>query len=71
MALSLPPLPTMIVGSLPQPDWLIDRERLGHQFPPRVRAAELWRIPPEPGGGPGRRHAGHHPRRRRRPGWTS
>ena len=43
----LPPLPTMIVGSLPQPDWLIDRERLGHQFPPRVRARELWRIPPE------------------------
>jgi 5-methyltetrahydropteroyltriglutamate--homocysteine methyltransferase len=35
----------MIVGSLPQPDWLIDRERLGHQFPPRVRARELWRIP--------------------------
>jgi 5-methyltetrahydropteroyltriglutamate--homocysteine methyltransferase len=42
----LPPLPTMVVGSLPQPDWLIDRERLGHQFPPRVRAAELWRVPP-------------------------
>ncbi len=41
----LPPLPTMIVGSLPQPDWLIDRDRLGHQFPPRVRARELWRIP--------------------------
>jgi hypothetical protein len=41
----LPPLPTMIVGSLPQPDWLIDRERLGHQFPPRIRATELWRIP--------------------------
>jgi 5-methyltetrahydropteroyltriglutamate--homocysteine methyltransferase len=37
----------MIVGSLPQPDWLIDRERLSHQFPPRVRAAELWRVPPE------------------------
>jgi len=36
----------MIVGSLPQPDWLIDRDRLGHQFPPRVRAKELWRIPP-------------------------
>jgi 5-methyltetrahydropteroyltriglutamate--homocysteine methyltransferase len=35
----------MIVGSLPQPGWLIDRERLGHQFPPRVRAAELWRVP--------------------------
>jgi 5-methyltetrahydropteroyltriglutamate--homocysteine methyltransferase len=45
MPLSLPRLPTMIVGSLPQPDWLIDRDRLGHQFPPRVRAAELWRIP--------------------------
>ena len=37
----------MIVGSLPQPDWLIDRDRLGHQFPPRVRAAELWRVAPE------------------------
>jgi 5-methyltetrahydropteroyltriglutamate--homocysteine methyltransferase len=47
MARSLPALPTMIVGSLPQPDWLIDRDRLGHQFPPRVRARELWRIPPE------------------------
>jgi 5-methyltetrahydropteroyltriglutamate--homocysteine methyltransferase len=44
---SLPPLPTTIVGSLPQPDWLIDRDRLGHQFPPRVRARELWRIAPE------------------------
>src|SRR3954453_5987849 len=43
---ALPPLPTMVVGSLPQPDWLIDRDRLGHQFPPRVRAAELWRLPP-------------------------
>src|SRR6476646_8133516 len=41
----LPLLPTMVVGSLPQPDWLIDRDRLGHQFPPRVRAAELWRVP--------------------------
>jgi 5-methyltetrahydropteroyltriglutamate--homocysteine methyltransferase len=47
MPAPLPLLPTMVVGSLPQPDWLIDRERLGHQFPPRVRAAELWRIPPE------------------------
>jgi len=47
MPTALPPLPTMIVGSLPQPDWLIDRERLSHQFPPRVRAAELWRIPEE------------------------
>src|SRR3954467_5100350 len=45
MPAQLPPLPTMIVGSLPQPDWLIDRDRLGHQFPPRVRAAELRRGP--------------------------
>src|SRR3954467_6945655 len=47
MPAPLPPLPTMIVGSLPQPDWLIDRDRLGHQFPPRVPAAEVGRIPPE------------------------
>jgi 5-methyltetrahydropteroyltriglutamate--homocysteine methyltransferase len=46
MPLPLPLLPTMIVGSLPQPDWLIDRDRLGHQFPPRVRAKELWRVEP-------------------------
>jgi 5-methyltetrahydropteroyltriglutamate--homocysteine methyltransferase len=44
---ALPPLPTSIVGSLPQPGWLIDRDRLAHQFPPRVRARELWRVPPE------------------------
>jgi len=37
--------PTTIVGSYPQPDWLIDREKLGGRFPPRVRARELWRIP--------------------------
>ena len=47
MVFPLPPLPTTVVGSLPQPDWLIDRDRLGHQFPPRVRARELWRVPPE------------------------
>ena len=39
--------PTSLVGSYPQPDWLIDRERLGHRFPPRVRARELWRVDPE------------------------
>ena len=38
-------LPTTIVGSYAQPDWLIDRERLGARLPPRVRAQELWRIP--------------------------
>ena len=39
--------PTSIVGSYPQPDWLIDREKLVGRFPPRVRALELWRVPPE------------------------
>jgi 5-methyltetrahydropteroyltriglutamate--homocysteine methyltransferase len=36
---------TTVVGSYPQPDWLIDRERLGERLPPRVRARELWRVP--------------------------
>jgi 5-methyltetrahydropteroyltriglutamate--homocysteine methyltransferase len=36
---------TTVVGSYPQPDWLIDRERLGQRLPPRVRARELWRVP--------------------------
>jgi 5-methyltetrahydropteroyltriglutamate--homocysteine methyltransferase len=40
----LPLLPTTIVGSYPQPDWLIDREGLKSRLPPRVRARELWRI---------------------------
>jgi 5-methyltetrahydropteroyltriglutamate--homocysteine methyltransferase len=38
-------LPTTLVGSYPQPDWLIDREKLAGRFPPRVRARELWRVP--------------------------
>ena len=38
--------PTSLVGSYPQPDWLIDRERLGDRLPPRVRAKELWRVEP-------------------------
>jgi 5-methyltetrahydropteroyltriglutamate--homocysteine methyltransferase len=37
--------PTTLVGSYPQPDWLIDRKKLAARFPPRVRARELWRIP--------------------------
>jgi 5-methyltetrahydropteroyltriglutamate--homocysteine methyltransferase len=40
-------LPTSLVGSYPQPDWLIDRVRLAGRFPPRVRARELWRVAPE------------------------
>jgi 5-methyltetrahydropteroyltriglutamate--homocysteine methyltransferase len=37
--------PTTLVGSYPQPEWLIDRKKLAGRFPPRVRAQELWRIP--------------------------
>jgi 5-methyltetrahydropteroyltriglutamate--homocysteine methyltransferase len=40
-------LPTSLVGSYPQPDWLIDRSLLLKQMPPRVRAKELWRVKPE------------------------
>jgi 5-methyltetrahydropteroyltriglutamate--homocysteine methyltransferase len=40
-------LPTTLVGSYAQPDWLIDRAKLAARFPPRVRAQELWRIAPE------------------------
>jgi 5-methyltetrahydropteroyltriglutamate--homocysteine methyltransferase len=38
-------LVTSVVGSYPQPSWLIDRDRLGERLPPRVRARELWRVP--------------------------
>jgi 5-methyltetrahydropteroyltriglutamate--homocysteine methyltransferase len=38
---------TTVVGSYPQPDWLIDRDRLGSRLPPRVRARELWRVSSE------------------------
>ncbi|MGH3098045.1 MAG: hypothetical protein ACRDMV_18850 [Streptosporangiales bacterium] len=44
---ALPLLPTMLVGSYPQPDWLIDRAALAGRFPPRVRATQLWRVDPE------------------------
>ena len=37
-------LPTTVVGSYPQPDWLVDRDNLGSRLPPRVRAREIWRI---------------------------
>jgi 5-methyltetrahydropteroyltriglutamate--homocysteine methyltransferase len=36
--------PTTLVGSYPQPEWLIDRQKLAARFPPRVRARELWRV---------------------------
>ena len=44
--MTLPLLPTTVVGSYPQPDWLIDREMLTSQGPPRVRMRELWRVDP-------------------------
>jgi 5-methyltetrahydropteroyltriglutamate--homocysteine methyltransferase len=47
MSPRLPLLPTSLVGSYAQPDWLIDRAKLAGRFPPRVRAKELWRVDPE------------------------
>jgi 5-methyltetrahydropteroyltriglutamate--homocysteine methyltransferase len=44
---SLPLLPTSLVGSYTQPDWLIDRQKLAGRFPPRTRAKELWRVDEE------------------------
>jgi 5-methyltetrahydropteroyltriglutamate--homocysteine methyltransferase len=40
-------LPTSLVGSYAQPDWLLDRKLLAKSFPPRVRASALWRVAPE------------------------
>ena len=40
-------LQTTVVGSYPQPEWLVDRAALGARLPPRTRAPELWRIPAE------------------------
>jgi len=42
---NVPLLPTTVVGSYPQPDWLVDRELLLHRLPPRVRARDVWRVP--------------------------
>ena len=38
---------TTVVGSYPQPDWLVDRVMLGSRLPPRTRATEIWRVAPE------------------------
>ena len=43
MSTALPPVPTTVVGSYPQPDWLIDREKLGAKVP-RIRMPEIWRV---------------------------
>src|SRR5258706_15256859 len=37
-------VPTAVVGSYPQPNWLVDREMLGRRLPPRTRAREIWRV---------------------------
>jgi 5-methyltetrahydropteroyltriglutamate--homocysteine methyltransferase len=44
LSVPLPLFPTTVVGSYPQPEWLIDREQLHKRLPPRVRAHELWRV---------------------------
>jgi 5-methyltetrahydropteroyltriglutamate--homocysteine methyltransferase len=38
---------TTVVGSYPQPDWLVDRDNLKSRLPPRVRARDIWRVPPQ------------------------
>ncbi len=43
----LPILPTSLVGSYAQPEWLLDHSKLAKRFPPRTRALELWRVAPE------------------------
>ena len=71
-------LPTSLVGSYPQPDWLIDREKLSKQVP-RVRMHDLWRVAGEASRSragrrdfardprSGARRPRHHHRRRRAP----
>ncbi len=43
--MALPLLPTTLVGSYPQPDWLVDRQALMASGPPRVRMRAVWRAP--------------------------
>ena len=45
--LDLPMMPTSLVGSYAQPDWLIDKARLGQRLPPRVLLNQLWRVSAE------------------------
>lgn len=40
-------LATTLVGSYPQPEWLIDRGALESESPPRIRLRTLWRVPEE------------------------
>ena len=43
----VPLIPSSVVGSYPQPDWLVDRKMLGSRLPPRTRATEIWRVAKE------------------------
>jgi 5-methyltetrahydropteroyltriglutamate--homocysteine methyltransferase len=43
---ALPLIPTTVIGSYPQPSWLVDHELLVEKGVPRTRAADLWRVPP-------------------------
>ena len=43
---SLPLIPTTVIGSYPQPSWLVDHDLLVEKGVPRTRAADVWRIPP-------------------------
>ena len=45
MTYPMHPLPTTVVGSYPQPLWLVDRAALAHHGVPRVSASDIWRIP--------------------------
>jgi 5-methyltetrahydropteroyltriglutamate--homocysteine methyltransferase len=45
MSYRLPLLPTTVVGSYPQPDWLVDHEAASRI--PRIRAPHMWRVPEE------------------------
>lgn len=44
MSRPLPLLPTTVVGSYPQPEWLVDHEKLKARGVPRIRAPEIWRV---------------------------
>ena len=40
-------LPTSLVGSYSQPNWLLNKAKLANRFPPRILAKELWRVDEE------------------------
>ncbi len=45
MSATLPLIPTAVVGSYPQPEWLVDHAAMRARRVPRVRSPELWRVP--------------------------